>query len=151
MTTPLTRADVTGLITAERIQRGVRWSQVAEEVGASKEWTTAACLGQTALEADQAQAVVRIFNLPAEAEHILQAPPYKGSMPAVVPTDPLIYRLHEMVAVYGPTIKELVHEEFGDGIMSAIDFRIDLSREPDAAGDRVRIVLSGKYLGYKEF
>jgi cyanate lyase len=151
MTAPLTRAEVTELIIAERIRRGIRWSQVAEEVGASKEWTTAACLGQMALDEDQAQAVVRIFNLPAEAEHILQAPPYKGSLPTVVPNDPLIYRLHEMVAVYGPTIKELVHEEFGDGIMSAIDFRMDLSREPDTAGDRVRIVLSGKYLGYKKF
>jgi len=151
MTGPRTRADVTELIVAERIQRGIRWSQVAEEVGASKEWTTAASLGQMALDEVQAQAVVRIFNLPAEAERILQAPVYKGSLPAVVPTDPLIYRLHELVAVYGPTIKELVHEEFGDGIMSAIDFRMDLSREADPAGDRVRIVLSGKYLGYKKF
>jgi cyanate lyase len=148
---PLTRADVTELIVAERIQRGIRWSQVAEELGASKEWSTAACLGQMAFNEDQAQVVVRIFNLPAEASHILQAPPYKGSLPAGVPTDPLIYRLHEIMAGYGRTIKKLVNDEFGDGIMSGIDFRMDLSRESDQAGDRVRIVLSGKFLGRKEF
>jgi cyanate lyase len=151
MNDPLNRADVTELIVAERIQRGIQWSQVAEEVGESKEWTTAACLGQFAFDEDQAQVVVRIFNLPADACRILQAPPYKASLSTGVPTDPLLYRLQEMMAGYGRTIKELIHEEFGDGIMSAIDFRMDVSREPDPAGDRVRIVLNGKFLGRKKF
>lgn len=81
----------------------------------------------------------------------LQEVPYKGSLPEAVPTDPLIYRLYEMVNVYGTTIKALIHEEFGDGIMSAIDFSMDLQREDNPAGDRVKIVLSGKFLPYKRY
>jgi cyanate lyase len=82
---------------------------------------------------------------------VLQEPPYKGSLPSAVPTDPLIYRLYELVSVYGTTLKALIHEEFGDGIMSAIDFSMDLTREPDPKGDRVRIVMSGKFLPYKTY
>ena len=77
--------------------------------------------------------------------------PYKGSLPTSVPTDPLIYRFYELVNVYGTTFKELIHEEFGDGIMSAIDFKMDLQREPNPAGDRVSIVMSGKFLPYKTY
>jgi len=82
---------------------------------------------------------------------ILQTVPYKGSLPTAVPTDPLIYRWYEIVNVYGTTIKELIHEEFGDGIMSAIDFSMDISREPHEKGDRVHVVMSGKYLPYKTY
>jgi cyanate lyase len=81
----------------------------------------------------------------------MQAAPYKGSLPGAVPTDPLIYRFYELVSVYGTTFKALIHEEFGDGIMSAIDFSMDLAREPDPKGDRVRIVMSGKFLPYKSY
>jgi cyanate lyase len=77
--------------------------------------------------------------------------PYKGSLPTSVPTDPLIYRFYELVSVYGNTFKELIHEEFGDGIMSAIDFKMDLKREPNAMGDRVSIAMSGKFLPYKTY
>jgi cyanate lyase len=82
---------------------------------------------------------------------LLQVPPYKGSLPTAVPADPLIYRFYELINVYGTTLKELIHEEFGDGIMSAIDFRMDLEREPNAAGDRVAITMSGKFLPYKTY
>jgi cyanate lyase len=81
----------------------------------------------------------------------LQRVPYKGSLPTAIPTDPLIYRFYELINVYGTTLKELIHEEFGDGIMSAIDFSMELTREPDPKGDRVRIVLSGKYLPYRTY
>ena len=77
--------------------------------------------------------------------------PYKGSLPTAVPTDPLIYRFYELVSVYGTTFKELIHEEFGDGIMSAIDFKMDLTRESDPKGDRVHISMSGKFLPYKAY
>src|SRR5258708_37798945 len=97
----------------------------------------------------QGETVGRIFDLPEEAVSLLQQVPYKGSLPTAVPTDPLIYRLYEIVNVYGTTIKELIHEEFGDGIMSAIDFSMDISREPDPHGDRVRLSMSGKYLPYR--
>ena len=99
----------------------------------------------------QAATVGKLFGLPAEAVLLLQMVPYKGSLPTAVPTDPLIYRFYELVNVYGTTFKELIHEEFGDGIMSAIDFKMDLTREPIPKGDRVKIVMSGKFLPYKTY
>ena len=148
---PMTREDVTDLIYACKVQKGIKWADVATKIGLSKEWTTAACLGQMALSAEQAQTVCEIFELPQKANAILQAVPYKGSLPTAVPTDPLIYRLYELVNVYGTTFKELIHEEFGDGIMSAIDFSMDLTRQADPKGDRVNIVMSGKFLPYKTY
>ena len=103
------------------------------------------------LNADQANKITEIFSLPNEATAILQVVPYKGSLPTAVPTDPLIYRFYELISVYGTTFKALIHEEFGDGIMSAIDFSMDLQREPDPKGDRVRISMSGKFLPYKSY
>ena len=99
----------------------------------------------------QAEVVGACFDLSDEAVAWLQIVPYKGSLPTAVPTDPLIYRWYEIVSVYGSTIKELIHEEFGDGIMSAIDFSMDIQREPDPKGDRVNVVLSGKFLPYKSY
>ena len=82
---------------------------------------------------------------------LLQEPPYRGSLPAAVPTDPLIYRFYELIQVYGTTWKELIHEEFGDGIMSAIDFDMTLERQPDQKGDRVKLSMTGKFLPYKRY
>ncbi len=147
----MNRSDVTDLIIEAKVRKSISWASVAEKVGKSKEWTTAACLGQMTFTAEQATKVVEIFGLPADAKPFLQAVPYKGSLPTAVPTDPLIYRFYELVNVYGTTFKELIHEEFGDGIMSAIDFRMDLTRENDPAGDRVRIEMSGKFLPYKTY
>ncbi len=147
----MTRDDVTALILANKLERKLSWSQLAAAVGRSKEWTTAALLGQMALSAEQASALGDMLALPAEAITTLQTVPYKGSLPTAVPTDPLIYRFYELINVYGSTIKELIHEEFGDGIMSAIDFNMDIQREADPKGDRVHIVLSGKFLPYKEY
>ena len=148
---PMTRNDVTDLINSAKVQRDIPWASVAKKVGLSKEWVTAACLGQMAFSEEQAQKVAKIFDLPAEAVKLLQAVPYKGSLPTAVLTDPLIYRWYEIVNVYGSTIKELIHEEFGDGIMSAIDFRMDIVREPDPNGDRVVVTLNGKFLPYKTY
>jgi cyanate lyase len=148
---PMTREDVTDLIYYTKVQKGIKWADVAAKVKLSKEWVTAACMGQMTLTKQQAAIVGKIFSLPAEAIALLQVVPYKGSLPTAVPTDPLIYRWYEMVNVYGTTIKELIHEEFGDGIMSAIDFSMDITREPDPKGDRVNVVLSGKFLPYKTY
>jgi cyanate lyase len=145
------RNTVTEMIIEAKVLKGITWAQVAERVGQSKEWTTAACLGQMTLDDAQANAVVELFGLPAEAALWLERTPYKGSLPTSVPTDPLIYRFYELISVYGTTFKELIHEEFGDGIMSAIDFKMDLQREPDPKGDRVQIVMSGKFLSYKTY
>ena len=150
-TKPMTREDVTDLIYSIKVQKGLKWADVAKKVGESKEWVTAACLGQMTLTKEQAKKVGEIFGLPAEAVKHLQVVPYKGSLPTAIPTDPLIYRFYEIVNVYGATIKELIHEEFGDGIMSAIDFKMDITREPDPKGDRVHIAMSGKFLPYKTY
>ena len=129
----------------------MKWSELADVIGQSKEWSTCALLGQMALSAEQATKVGKALELPADAVDLLQTVPYKGSLPTAVPTDPLIYRFYELINVYGTSIKELIHEEFGDGIMSAIDFSMDISREPDPKGDRVHIVMSGKFLPYKMY
>jgi len=148
---PMKREDVTDLIALRKVKKAIKWADVAKKVGQSKEWTTAACLGQMQMTKKQAEIVGRLFDLPQEAVLILQTVPYKGSLPTAVPTDPLIYRWYEIVNVYGTTIKELIHEEFGDGIMSAIDFSIDIRREANEKGDRVRVEMSGKFLPYKTY
>lgn len=147
----MNRNDVTEMIVAAKIAKGIKWSDVATKVGLSKEWVTAGCLGQMTFDAKQAKIIGKIFGLPAEAIALLQVVPYKGSLPTAVPTDPLIYRFYELISVYGTTFKELIHEEFGDGIMSAIDFKMDMKREPNPNGDRVNIVMSGKFLPYKTY
>jgi cyanate lyase len=145
------RTQVTDMIQSAKILKGIKWSHIAEVVGQSKEWSTAACLGQMAMTKQQAEAVGELLELTDEAIAWLQIVPYKGSLPTEVPTDPLIYRWYELVNVYGTTLKELIHEEFGDGIMSAIDFSMDLQRENDPKGDRVSVVMSGKFLPYKMY
>ncbi|MEH6652237.1 MAG: cyanase [Motiliproteus sp.] len=145
------RDEVTRMILSAKVAKGIKWTDVATEIGLSKEWTTAACLGQMTFNKAQAETVGNLFGLADEAVAWLQVAPYKGSLPTAVPTDPLIYRWYELVNVYGSTIKELIHEEFGDGIMSAIDFSMDLQRQEDPNGDRVNVVLSGKFLPYKHY
>ena len=147
----MSRLEVTEKIITAKVTRGLKWSELAARVGLSKEWVTAACLGQMALNAEQAGIVAAYFGLNEADQRWLMAVPYKGSLPTSVPTDPLIYRFYELVSVYGTTFKELIHEEFGDGIMSAIDFSMDMQRQGDPKGDRVRVVLSGKFLPYKTY
>ncbi|WP_226704874.1 cyanase [Microbulbifer elongatus] len=145
------RDQVTEMILSAKVRKDLKWNQVADAVGQSKEWTTAACLGQMTFTKEQAAVARELFDLSDEAVAWLQIAPYKGSLPTAIPTDPLIYRLYELVNVYGTTMKELIHEEFGDGIMSAIDFSMDIQREEDPKGDRVNMVLSGKFLPYKTY
>ncbi|WP_279211376.1 cyanase [Achromobacter mucicolens] len=147
----MSRAEVTELVVTRKLEKKLSWGAIAETVGQSKEWTTAALLGQMTMTEEQAQAAARVLDLPADAVVQLQVVPYKGSLPSTVPTDPLIYRFYELINVYGTTFKALINEEFGDGIMSAIDFKMDLSREADPKGDRVQIVMSGKFLPYKTY
>ena len=147
----MTRNEVTDLILAAKHKKGLKWADIAKKIGLSKEWTTAAMLGQMTLDKKQATTVGKMLGLPPEAVEQLQVVPYKGSLPTAVPVDPLIYRFYELIQVYGTSIKSLIHEEFGDGIMSAIDFSMDISRVPDPKGDRVKIVLNGKFLPYKTY
>lgn len=147
----MTRNEVTELVITQKLRKNLSWPQLAAAIERSKEWTTAALLGQMTLTAEQAGKIGKMLELPAEAIVQLQIVPFKGSLPTAVPTDPLIYRFYELINVYGTTFKALIHEEFGDGIMSAIDFNMDLKREADPKGDRVNITMSGKFLPYKSY
>ena len=138
-------------IIAAKKAKGWTWPQVAEKLGFSPVWTCAACLGQMSMTPETAEKAAVLFDLsPAEADLLAQAP-YRGSLPSTPPTDPLIYRFYELISVYGTTWKEMIHEEFGDGIMSAIDFDMTMERQPDQKGDRVKLTLSGKFLPYKRY
>jgi cyanate lyase len=147
----MNRNQVTELIVLQKQLKNITWPELAEAVGQSKEWTTAALLGQMTLTEEQATAVGGLLELPLAAVAQLQVVPYKGSLPSAIPSDPLIYRFYELINVYGTTFKALIHEEFGDGIMSAIDFDMDLSRQEDEKGDRVKITMTGKFLPYKSY
>ena len=138
-------------IIAAKKTKGWTWPQVAEKLGHAPVWVCAACLGQMSMTPETAEKAGLLFDLsPAEVDLLAQAP-YRGSLPTAVPTDPLIYRFYELVSVYGTTWKEMIHEEFGDGIMSAIDFDMTMERQPDQKGDRVKLTMSGKFLAYKRY
>ena len=147
----MTRNETTELIILHKLRKQLTWQKLAEATGQSKEWTTVALLGQMTLSAEQASKVGKMLDLPADAVEQLQVVPFKGSLSTAVPSDPLIYRFYELINVYGTTFKALIHEEFGDGIMSAIDFNMSVEREPDPKGDRVKIMMSGKFLPYKSY
>ena len=148
----MTRTELTGKILAAKRAKGLTWEAITAEIGGgSTVYLTAALMGQMKLRPEQAERAAALFGLDADEERLLQEIPYRGSLPTVVPTDPLIYRFYELVQVYGTTWKELIQEEFGDGIMSAIDFEMAIERQPDPKGDRVKLTLSGKFLPYKEY
>ncbi len=147
----MNRNEVTELIITRKLAKNLKWEDIAQAIGQSKEWTTAGCLGQMTFSKEEAASIGKLLDLPEAAVVQLQVVPYKGSLPSAVPTDPLIYRFYELIQVYGTTIKSLIHEEFGDGIMSAIDFSMDIQRVEDPKGDRVNIVLNGKFLPYKRY
>ncbi|MBN8871574.1 MAG: cyanase [Rhodospirillales bacterium] len=138
-------------ILAIKKQRKLTWTQIAARLGHAPTWTCAACLGQMSMSPETAAKAAALFGLDEAEAEVLQEIPYRGSLPTAVPTDPLIYRFYELVMVYGTTWKELIQEEFGDGIMSAIDFDMTLERQPDQKGDRVKIGMSGKFLAYKQY
>jgi cyanate lyase len=143
----MTKEDVTAMILSAKKRTGETWEGIAEKIGMSPVWTHSAAMGMNAMSAEKAEALVRVLALPQEAALVLQESPTKV-WSQTVPTDPCVYRLYEIVGVYGPTIKALIHEKFGDGIMSAIDFDMTVTRVPNPKGDRVKIEMSGKYLAY---
>ncbi|HSR56344.1 MAG TPA: cyanase [Alphaproteobacteria bacterium] len=149
----MTRAELTEKIVAHKTMSGVKWAEIANAVGQSKEWTTAALMGQMSMSKEQAESAMAALglNLPPEEMALLMTVPYRGSLGQTVPTDALVYRFYELIQVYGTTIKALIEEEFGDGIMSAIDFSMDIDRQEDPKGDRVVVTLNGKFLPYKTY
>jgi cyanate lyase len=150
MTQTMTKEDVTAMILSAKKQAGLTWEEIAEKVGMSPVWTHSAAMGMNAFPAEKAKLMVSVMGLPQEAESLLIESPTKIWQQAV-PTDPCIYRFYEIVGVYGPTLKALIQEKFGDGIMSAIDFDMSVTRVANPKGDRVKIEMSGKYLGYNSW
>ena len=148
----MTRDKLTLKILSIKRAKSLTWKAIVAEIGGgSAVYLTAALMGQMKLRPEQAERAARLFDLDEDQKCLLQEIPYRGSPPTVVPTDPLIYRFYELVQVYGTTWKELIQEEFGDGIMSAIDFDMTIDRQPDPKGDRVKLTLSGKFLPYKDY
>lgn len=147
----MTRSDATQKILERKREKGLTFEAIAKAVGRHKVWVTAALLGQATMSAEEAQKAVAILGLGPDIAGALQEIPTKGSVGQTVPVDPLIYRFHEITQVYGTTIKAIIHEMFGDGILSAIDFEMDIQKKEDPKGDRVIITLNGKFLPYKKW
>jgi len=144
----MSKHDAAAHVDSARIRQGRTWAELAEHLGTPLVWTTAALLGQHPLSQEQAQSVCELLGLGEDVAEGLALQPSRGT-PAEQMADPTIYRFTEALEVYGPALKALIHEEFGDGIMSAINFRVDFRRQPDPDGDRVVITLDGKFLDYQ--
>jgi len=142
------KIEVTEQIFAIKKERDLSWQSIADAIGMSVVWTTSACLGMNSCSPDVADKLVTFLGLPVEAKSVLMAYPTK-EWDKSIPQDPLVYRLYEVVGVYGDTLKEVIQEKFGDGIMSAIDFSMDVAKEENPNGDRVVLTLNGKFLPYK--
>lgn len=144
----MTRTELTEQIVIARLAKGLTWQDLADAIGRPVAWTASALLGQQPIPAEQGKVLVKMLDLDESAVAVLAAPPMRGGLPTAVPTDPTIYRFYEALQVYGPAIKELIHEQFGDGIMSAINFSVDVQKRPHPTGDRVVVTFDGKYLAY---
>ena len=148
----MTRDELTRKIETRKRNKKLTWKQIATAIGpASPIVTTAALFGQMRLDDGEAAKAAELLDLSDEERDLLTEVPYRGSLPPGPPTDPLIYRFYELVQVYGTTWKAIIQEEFGDGIMSAIDYNMQIEREPNPNGDRVKITMSGKFLPYKKY
>ncbi|MCG8668349.1 MAG: cyanase [Pseudomonadales bacterium] len=141
---------MTETIVATKIEKGLSWETMGKELGMSPVWLTSACLGMNSAPKEKAAAIAEYLGLGEEIATALEAYPTK-IWDQTIPTDPLIYRLYEVVGVYGDTLKEVIQEKFGDGIMSAIDFSMEVDKIEDPKGDRVLLTLNGKFLPYKSW
>src|ERR1700722_16779059 len=144
----LTRHEITDQIVTARLQKALAWQRLADAIDKPVVWTAAALLGQQPIPAELGKVLVEMLGIDQSAVPVLAAVPMRGGLPPAVPTDPTIYRFYEVLQVYGGAIKELIHEQFGDGIMSAINFSVDVQKKPHPAGDRVVVTLDGKFLPY---
>ncbi len=142
------KSEMTETILAAKAAKKMGWEQIAEKTGLAPVFTTSACLGMNSMPKENADKLCSALGLSPEVSEALQAYPHK-SFDKLVPTDPVLYRFYEIVGVYGETIKQLIGEKFGDGIMSAIDFSMHIEKVPDPKGDRVKITMNGKFLPYR--
>ena len=144
----MTKIEMTENIITAKIKKNIAWSEIAKQLNLSEVFATSACLGQNTLSKSEAEKLGNILDLDPDVVQTLQLFPTKGPG-QVISTDPLIYRFFEICFVYGPTLKEVIHEKFGDGIMSAIDITMDVDKVADPKGDRVKVTMNGQFLPYK--
>lgn len=147
----ITREIATEQILFAKSQKNLTFDEIAEAVGRHPVWVASAIMGQATMSAEEATKLINLLNLNKPVADALQEIPMKGSLDETIPVDPLIYRFHEIVQVYGTTLKAVIHDKFGDGIMSAIDFTMDIDKKEDPEGDRVIVTLDGKFLPYKKW
>jgi len=148
MTSP---SDAIELIREAKGRKGLTWEQIATHIGRSPVYITSARLGENSLTSEDAKKLAALLDIAPDIVALLQSCPKKGSRSLDIPKDPLLYRFHEINLVYGDTLKELIHEKFGDGIMSAIDFTMEVEKVEDPKGDRVKVTMCGKFLPYKKW
>jgi cyanate lyase len=148
----MTKSEMTDAVLAAKKAKGLTWAQLGEKMGLGEVWLASCGHGENCLDAESAEKLGNLLGLPAEVRAALVEPPLKGwSMDKPIPTDPLIYRFYEIVAVYGTTLKSVIQEKFGHGIMSAIDFKMEIEKESNPKGDRVIVTLNGKFLPYTKW
>lgn len=147
----MNKLEMTSLILAAKKKKNTTWAAIATAVGLSDVYVTSACLGENALQREPAARLAKFLDLPAEVAEALTEYPSKGEASPTVPKEPLQYRFQEIIYVYGSTLKELIEEKFGAGIMSAIDFSMDIEKINDPKGDRVKVTMNGKFLPYKQW
>lgn len=146
-----TREMATEEILLAKRDKGLTFDEIAEAIGRHPVWVASAIMGQATMNAEEVYALVKLLDLNPSITPVLQDYPMKGSLAVRIPVDPLLYRFHEILQVYGTTMKAVIQEKFGDGIMSAIDFTMDIDKEENPAGDRVVVTLNGKFLPYKKW
>ena len=144
-------AEITEKLLAAKKAKGVTFEDLEKVLGCDETWIASVIYRQASASQEEASKLVAALGLPAEAGEPLTVPPLKGGLDPVIPTDPLIYRFYEVMQVYGMPLKDVIHEKFGDGIMSAIDFTIEVNKVEDPKGDRVQVVMCGKFLPYKKW
>lgn len=145
----LTKTDVAALVRRAMTRTGVTWEQIAAQIGRPEVWTASALLGQQPMPREAAEKAAALLDLPEDAVDALVEEPYRGAGVQEIPSDPTIYRFYEALSVYGPALKELLHEKFGDGIMSAINFNLSLDKKEENGEQRVIVTFDGKFLDYK--
>lgn len=145
------KPTMTRLILDAKRSKALTWTQLSQAVGLSEVYTTSACLGENVLSLEEAGRLVSLLELGDDVATALTVNPLKGEASPTVPKEPLAYRFQEIIYVYGSTLKELIEEKFGPGIMSAIDFTMDVEKVPDPKGDRVKVTMNGKFLAYKKW
>jgi cyanate lyase len=147
----LKMSSLTATLMAAKKAKGMSFADLETAMGLDEVWIASLFYGQAAASKDEAEKLANILSLDSETTSALQEFPTKGSLDPVIPTDPLIYRFYEIMQVYGMPLKDVIQEHFGDGIMSAIDFTIDVDKVEDPKGDRVKITMCGKFLPYKKW